>query len=196
MWMTRTWPLLMLAALAACGGPTREDEANLAAANDVDTVIVPEEDAPETAPDEDRDPFDRLGPVRIGARAADLRSAGVAIRTDEPLPGSTCSYARITSLPDVFLMLDGPVVTRIDVATPTHPTLGGLRVGQSEAEALRRLGGRAVVQPHPYTGPEGHYLVVHEAGAPRGLIVETNGKTVQSYRFGNWEQVQWVEGCA
>ena len=83
-----------------------------------------------------------------------------------------------------------------DVGDKRHEGPGGLRVGQSEAEALKRLGGKARVELHPYTGPEGHYLVVHEDGAPRGLIAETDGKQVQSWRIGQWEQVQWIEGCA
>ncbi len=106
------------------------------------------------------------------------------------------AYARIAGLKDLFFMLDGDTVVRIDVDTPGHPTLGGVAIGISEAEALHRLGARAKVQSHPYTGPTGHYLVVHEAGAPFGLIVETDGKKVVSYRIGRWTYVQWKEGCS
>jgi hypothetical protein len=82
------------------------------------------------------------------------------------------------------------------VSGAAHEGPGGLRVGQSEADALRRLGGKAKVELHPYTGPEGHYLVLHADGARDGLIAETDGKTVQSWRIGHWDEVQWIEGCS
>ena len=66
----------------------------------------------------------------------------------------------------------------------------------ADLEAIKRLGSAVVVQPHPYTGPEGHYLIVHKKGDPLGLIFETDGKSVISYRIGRWEQVQWIEGCS
>lgn len=189
------FPLALLAGLAACGspddtrGPAPEETRNIATpAPPLDTQATP-------APRDIVVP-DRLGPVRIGDRVADLRTAGLAVQTEEPMEGSTCSYLRIASLPDVFVMLDGDKVVRIDIATTRHAPVPGLRVGQSEAEALRTLGPSARVEPHPYTGPDGHYLIVHRDGAPLGLIVETNGKQVEAYRFGRWDEVQWIEGCA
>lgn len=141
--------------------------------------------------------FDRLGPIRIGATIGELQRDGLILaKRDDPMEGSTCGYAHFKDMPDVAVMLDGDRVVRIDIGDKQHEALGGVRVGMSEADALKRLGSKAKVEPHPYTGPEGHYLVVHDEGAPRGLIVETDGKEVGSYRFGAWEQVQWVEGCS
>jgi hypothetical protein len=141
-------------------------------------------------------PLDALAGVRVGMTLADLRAAGFEATKDSgPDPDNRCGYARIKGLDDLFFMLDGDTVVRIDVATPGHPTVGGVAVGMGEGEALRRLGARATVEPHKYTGPTGHYLVVHEAKAPFGLILETDGKSILTYRIGRWDQVQWVEGC-
>lgn len=140
-------------------------------------------------------PFDRFGPIRIGASVAELARQGQKVASrDEPVPGSTCSYIRFEGLPDVAAMLDGEKVVRIDISGKQHEGPHGLRIGQSEADALARLGS-AKVELHPYTGPEGHYLILHKDDAPYGLIAETDGKTVLRWRLGQWEQVQWVESC-
>lgn len=192
-------PLLALAALAACG---RADDAGETGPNgaivpesEIEGVGPPPEGPAPAAPVADA-PLDRMAGVRVGMTVADLRAAGFPAQKDDgPDPDNDCGYARIDGMKELFFMLDGDTVVRIDVATRGHPTLGGVEVGMSEAEALRRLGARAKVSPHPYTGPEGHYVSVHAAGDPMGLILETDGKSVLSYRIGRWEQVQWVEGC-
>ena len=203
--LIRALPLLALASLVACGEPPRDNAANDVADGPVVEEIGPvrnalDEDLPRAeAPPEGlaaSDTFDRLGRIRIGATPADLGREGVAVAWhDDPMEGSTYTYATFQGLPDVSVMLDGERIVRIDVSGPQHATLGGVKVGMAESEAIRRLG-RVDVRPHPYTGPQGHYLLIHEEGAPRGLILETDGKTVQTYRFGQWEQVQWIEGCA
>lgn len=206
--MKRALAVLLLAGLAACGEAPRDETANGAAneaagpvveqigpvRNAIDPDMPDEEASPEGAAASDA--FDRLGRIRVGATLAQLGREGVALAGhDDPMEGSTCTYATFQDLPDVSVMLDGERIVRIDVSGPQHATLGGVKVGMAEAEAIRRLG-RVDVRPHPYIGPTGHYLLVHEENAPRGLILETDGKTVQTYRFGQWEQVQWIEGCA
>ncbi|MBO9576776.1 MAG: hypothetical protein J7494_13655 [Sphingobium sp.] len=196
--LSRPLALALFALLAACG---RAKDEHAVASNDV--IVAPGDvanigEAPNTAePEADEPPLDALAGVKVGMAIKDLNAAGlVATKDTGPDPGNTCGYARIASLKDLFFMLDGDTVVRIEVATPGHPTLGGVEVGMSEAEAVRRLGDRVTVQPHPYTGPSGHYLVVHEKGAPLGLIAETDGKKVLSYRIGRWTYVQWKEGCS
>jgi hypothetical protein len=202
--LSRLLPLLALAGLAACG-PKADQAANNSAANE--TVAGTNEatnatnevtlgTAPVSGPVAHN--FDGLGKIRIGATLREMEREGLAVAgQDEPLDEeSTCTYATFKGMPDLAVMMDGERIARIDVGDKQHEGPGGLRVGQSEADALKRLGGKAKVELHPYTGPEGHYLVVHEDGAPRGLIAETDGKQVQSWRIGQWEQVQWIEGCA
>lgn len=200
----RLLPLLTLAGLAACG-PKADETVNNSAANDVAVAINAAANATnQVTPGETPAPapvaqnFDSLGKIRIGATLREMEREGLAVAgQDEPLDEeSICTYATFKDMPDLAVMMDGEHIARIDVGDKRHEGPGGLRVGQSEAEALKRLGGKARVELHPYTGPEGHYLVVHEDGAPRGLIAETDGKQVQSWRIGQWEQVQWIEGCA
>ncbi len=198
--LNRACALALLGLLAACG---RAEEDNAANPTN-DTVVVPDAEsdvaeAPneaEATPVPADSPLDALGGVKVGMTMADLRATGIKAQKDNgPDPDNRCGYARLPSVTDLFFMLDGDTVVRIDTDAPGHPTLGGVEVGMSEAEALRRLGGRAKVRPHPYTGPQGHYLVVHEAKAPLGLILETDGRKVVSYRIGRWDFVQWKEGC-
>ena len=189
----RALTLMALAMLAACNGPANETAPNAVAANNMasltDNAATINAVAPEDAP------LDRFGPIRIGATIADLTGKGLKVASrDEPMPGSTCSYARFKDMPDVAVMLDGEKIVRIDISGKQHEGPHGLRIGQSEPDALARLR-TAKVDLHPYTGPEGHYLILHKDGAPYGLIAETDGKTVLRWRIGQWEQVQWVESC-
>ncbi|MBN8819103.1 MAG: hypothetical protein J0I80_10355 [Sphingomonas sp.] len=195
--------LPLLAALAACSG-AKQDQAPDNAGNEAVNAAAPASsnaagNVAEATPQATPTAFvlDRFGPIRVGATIAALDREGLHVAgRDEPLEGSTCGYATFKGQDDVAAMLDGDRVVRIDVSGAAHEGPGGLRVGQSEADALRRLGSQTKVQPHPYTGPEGHYLILHADGAPNGLIVETDGKTVQSWRIGHWDQVQWIEGCS
>ena len=52
--------------------------------------------------------------------------------------------------------------------------------------------------PHPYTGPEGHYLVYRARAEPYGLIFETHYETgrAETMRVGLWTYVQLIEGCS
>jgi len=185
--------LLAAAGLAGCDRPADNGAPDVATANMSMDNAAGNEAVPTQATGEAA--FGQFGPIRVGATIAELTSEGLNVKgRDEPMPGSTCSYASFEGWPDVGAMLDGERVVRIDISGKQHEGPHGLRVGQSEAEALERLG-NARVEPHPYTGPEGHYLVAHDEGAPLGLIAETDGKTVQSWRIGQWEQVQWVESC-
>lgn len=185
--------LLMIAGLPACD---RADEDQITsnheegAANSATGIPAANELASAYAT------FDRFGPIRIGASLADLESEGLVVAgRDDALPGSTCAYARFRGLDGVAVMLDGERIVRIDISGRQHEGPHGLRVGQSEDDAIHRLG-RPQVKPHPYTGPLGHYLVLLDAGAGTALIAETDGKTVERWRIGQQEQVQWIEGCA
>ena len=195
--LKRCLVLAVLGLLAACGRGTNKNETT--AANE--TLVVPADEAnvivpPDESPPVD-EPLDEMAGVKVGMTVAQLRAAGFdATKDDGPDPGNSCGYARIASLKDLFFMLDGDTVVRIEVATPGHPTLRGIEVGMSEGDVLSRLGPAVKIQSHPYTGPTGHYFSVHREGDPFGLIMETDGKKVVSYRIGRWSFVQWKEGCS
>lgn len=138
-----------------------------------------------------------IGTLRIGTPVAELRRMGA---TGEAYPDEEvdCSYWRAPQWPGLAMMVSGGRVVRIETEDSRYRTASGARVGMSEAE-IRALYGPAMrVEPHPYTGPEGHYLVYRARGEPYGLIVETNYETGRagSIRVGRWRAVQLIEGCS
>jgi hypothetical protein len=136
-----------------------------------------------------------IGTLRIGTPVAALRRMG-ATGENYPDPEIDCSYWRTPRWPGLLMMVSGGRVVRIETEDRRYRTASGARVGMTEAE-IRRLYGSAIqVQPHPYTGPQGHYLVYRARGEPYGLIVETDGDRATQVRVGTWEAVQLIEGCS
>ena len=137
-----------------------------------------------------------VGDLRIGMSVAALRRLG-ARSEGEIEPGGSCAYWHIAGRDGLAMMVVDNRLVRIDVQNGRYRTPSGARVGMSEAEVRRLYGPALRVQPHPYTGPEGHYLVYHRRGAAEGLIFETSHDThrVESLRVGQWEAVQAIEGC-
>jgi hypothetical protein len=140
-----------------------------------------------------------VGELRVGMPLAELRRMG-AKEEFQSEDGVDCSYWTVPR-EDVALMVSGRRVVRIDINNPKYRTPSGARVGMTEAE-VRRIYGRALkVEPHPYTGPEGHYLVYRAKGEPYGMIFETEPvdrkpARVVSFRVGLWKHVQLIEGCS
>jgi hypothetical protein len=90
-----------------------------------------------------------------------------------------------------------PYLERVDVDTTGVLTAEGAGVGDSESRVLELYRGRVRVEPHKYSGPEGHYLVVTRSTDTLFLIIfETDGKRVERYRAGRRPAVEFVEGCA
>ncbi len=98
-----------------------------------------------------------------------------------------------TAGPIGFMIVDDHVA-RIDIGAPSSRTEMGVGVGSTESEVLAAYQGRAAVEPHPYTAPEGHYIVVAPLNE-RGAIFETDGTRVLSFRVGRADAVRWIEGC-
>ena len=76
--------------------------------------------------------------------------------------------------------------------------MSGIHVGSTEDEVKATYGGRVTVEGHPYV-QTGHYLVYTPQDASSrgfGLIFETDGQRVTSFRSGYAEQVTWTEGCS
>jgi hypothetical protein len=88
-------------------------------------------------------------------------------------------------------------VARAEVDSAGVLTAEGVGVGDPESRVLELYSGRVVVQPHKYTGPTGHYLVVT---SPRDsmyrIVFETDGQRVVRYRAGRRPAVDFVEGCS
>jgi hypothetical protein len=109
-----------------------------------------------------------------------------------------CRYYKTDgALPNMAFMTADGVVVRLDVQPGSdQATDTGAKIGDSEAHVLELYKGRVEVQPHKYTGPEGHYLVVKGGDGKVQLVFETDGAKVLNYRAGVEPQVQYVEGCS
>ena len=139
-----------------------------------------------------------VGAVRIGATLAQVNAAlGEQLRPTYDV-NPECDYVDPAGLPPgIALMVNQDTIVRIDVDTTGIPTTEGAAVGDTESRVLEIYSGRVTVQPHKYTGPEGHYLVVKwPADTLHLLIFETDGKKVLNYRAGVRPAVEYVEGCA
>lgn len=143
--------------------------------------------------------LDGIGPVRVGMTIAEVeRLLGATARIDRIEPDDECGYAYLSTIPTgLSLMLSRDTVVRVNVDTSGFLDEAGLGVGSTETEVLARRAGRVRVEPHYYTGPEGHYLIVDDPARPGfRLIYETDGQRVLSVRAGRLPEAELVEGCA
>ncbi len=143
--------------------------------------------------------LDGIGPVRVGMTIADVeRLVGGTARIERIEPDDECGYAYVPGVPEgISFMLSRDTVVRANVQEPGILDDVGLGVGSTEAEVMARRAGKVRVEPHPYTGPEGHYLIVDDPARPGfRLIYETDGQRVVTFRAGRLPEADLIEGCA
>lgn len=140
-----------------------------------------------------------LGPVRVGMT---VEAAAQALgRPLEPVtaPTDECTfYAPATGFDGLSFMVAAGTVARADVTAGGTATTEGVAIGQTEAEAQRRYGGRLRVTAHDYD-LGGHYLTLvptDPADAGFRLVAETDGTKVTSMRAGRLPEVGFTEGCS
>jgi hypothetical protein len=138
-----------------------------------------------------------VGPLRVGLGTADLAERFRAVAGEPyPDPEVDCAYWTSPLYPGLQLMVSGGRLVRIETEDPRYFLPSGARVGLAESELRRRYGARMRVEPHPYMGPEGKYLIVRARHEPLALIVETWDGRARSLRIGYWRSVQLIEGCS
>lgn len=182
----RGWPVtcaISALLLSACG---RADE------------VVP---AGDTTPAATADPW-AASPAGLGAFHVGVTLSALGQALGEPLKATyeisdECDQLPAKGLPaGVVVMVNLDTVVRFDIDSANVPTLEGARVGDSESRVLELYRGRVRVEPHKYTGPEGHYLVVEPPGDTlHGIRFETDGRKVLIYRVGFRSAIELVEGC-
>lgn len=175
--------LASLVVLAGCNSSREESRSGDDAPSAAATLVV----SPEG-----------VGPVRIGSTLAALNAAlGEQLRPAYDV-NPECDYVDPAALPPgIAVMVERDTIVRIDVDTAGVVTPEGAGVGDSEARVIALYRGRVQVQPHKYTGPVGHYLVVTwPTDTLHLLIFETDGQKVVSYRAGIRPAVEYIEGCA
>jgi hypothetical protein len=140
------------------------------------------------------------GDVRIGMTLAQLQAA-IGTLADTAKLNRDCD---IVSASDPYRLPAGVSITqvngrvaRIDVENDSIATDKGIRVGDSEAKVKEAYGNALIVEPHKYI--DGHYLEIKsgsDSATAKGVVYETDGKKVTTFRAGFWDPVRWVEGCA
>jgi hypothetical protein len=142
---------------------------------------------------------DGFGKVRFGMKIAEAEQAlGHKLVPFNAADEEACRYYKVDAAwPDLAFMTADGVIVRLDVQSGADiVTDNGAKIGDTEAHVLELYKGRIDVQPHKYTGPEGHYLIVKGSDGKVQLVFETDGAKVLSYRAGVEPQVQYVEGCS
>jgi hypothetical protein len=139
-----------------------------------------------------------IGRIRTGITVAQLGEAlGAEVKPVYDFNPS-CTHVTPSGLPaGVRLMIVDDTVARVEIDSAGILTAEGAGVGDTESSVILLYQGRVEVQPHKYTGPTGHYLVVTPPDdTMHRIIFETDGERILRYRAGRIPAVQAVEGCA
>ena len=139
---------------------------------------------------------DGVGPVKVGMSLSQLNAV---VHEKFSLPAAKdeqgCFYIKPHQQPSIGLMIEDGRVTRVDIDGPDILTVEGVHVGDSETRAKQVYGHKLKVEPHAYTGPEGHYLTMHSSDGRYGIRFETDeGKIVRFYA-GRANSIAYIEGC-
>jgi hypothetical protein len=146
----------------------------------------------------------RAGPVQIGMTLGTVRRVlgdpTARLEGNAPeVPLNRCAYLESKSLPEgLGFMFEADRVVRIDVFKAGIKTGSGVGVGDTEDRVKRLYSGRITVEPHHYK-PEGHYLNYSPMSAVErnyGMVFETDGAKVTSFRTGTLAAIALVEGCS
>jgi hypothetical protein len=142
--------------------------------------------------------MDAIGRVRVGMDIKALEALVGRATVARIEDGDRCGDARFAEVPaGISFMLDETTVVRIDILEPGFTTTEGIAIGSTESDVLTRYAGKVRIEPHHYTGPEGHYLIVDDPAFPAmRLLFETDGTVVTAMRSGRRDAVELVEGCA
>ncbi|HEY2390175.1 MAG TPA: hypothetical protein VGK22_03300 [Candidatus Angelobacter sp.] len=140
--------------------------------------------------------FNSTGPVKIGMSLSQLNAAlHEKFSMPEDKDEQACFYAEPAKHPGVAIMIEKGYVTRVDVFRPDISSAEGIRIGDSEARAKQVYGNKLKIEPHAYTGPEGHYLTARSSDGLYGIRFETDGKKILSFYAGKKAAISYIEGC-
>lgn len=142
---------------------------------------------------------DGLGPVTIGMNTDQLKQA---LNRRLPYAGGCQAFLSPTKdLTGLSLVIDDGFLTRIDVefyGTDSRPlavkTEAGIGLKSSEEDLRNAYAGRTRIQPAPLD-PSWHSIYVDWTGHTRGMVFETDGKSVKSIRVGEYAAISNRESC-
>lgn len=204
--------------LLATPSPTTNTPAQASAQKD-DAAKRSLDSAPDSAVDADADAaadaaapavvsvaLDHAGDVLVGQRFSEVQAEGQwhsAGLSDGEAAGA-CEYYERGSLPEgVAMMVEDDHVQRFDLASIdgsteaiTQPGPFGLRLGMTEAEALKRLPPGSTRKPHAYDPETGHYLTWQDPGSDLAIRLEIFDGMISTLYWGASGAVELKEGCA
>lgn len=107
-----------------------------------------------------------------------------------------CQHRQAPQQPGVRYTLAGDVITRAETRDARYPTISGVRVGDSLAQAQKAYGKRLSTGAHPYFA-QGKVLTVYSPDRKFALVMETNDQgRIITLRGGRLPDVGWLEGCS
>ena len=183
--------LLLVVPLLACA-PSARDRADTAR---VARDTVADSSVADTTPRQWVVRADGIGPLKVGVPlAAASQALGETLRVGQ----AGCDHVKPTTMPKgIRLMVIDDTVARVEIDSAGIMTAEGAQVGDSESRVLELYGARARIEPHKYTYPDGHYVVITPPGDTlHRIIFETFKGLVTMYRAGRVPEVQLVEGCS
>jgi hypothetical protein len=120
--------------------------------------------------------MDSFGPIHVGMTLERTRDITGPAATEQLLQND-CGFLMLHRDGVQFMIRNGKV-SRIDVIDAQHPTLSGLRVGDSEGRAHHVYERRLEVKRHAYDD-NGHHLVLRSEDKKRAVLLETDGKLIR-----------------
>ena len=90
-------------------------------------------------------------------------------------------------------------VVRVDVTKVGIRTASGAGVGDTENKIKQSYPGRITIEAHHYLPEKGHYLDYSPKDTVErkyGIVFETDGEKVTSFRAGTQAAIALVEGCS
>ncbi len=135
-----------------------------------------------------------VGRIKIGMTLAQLSAALHQELAADERDDKGCFYITPRGHNNVsFMIIDGNVV-RVEVGAPGVATSTGIQVGDSEERVGKVYGTRVKVTDHQYVDT-GHYLTVRSADGRYGVRFETDKGKITMFYAGNYDAIQYVEGC-
>jgi hypothetical protein len=137
---------------------------------------------------------DGVGPVKFGMTLAQLSAVLHQELAADERDEQGCFYINPHGHDNVsFMIIDGHVA-RVEVGAPGVKTSTGIQVGDSEAQVRKVYGAKMKVTAHTYIDG-GHYLTVRSADGRYGVRFETDKGKIMAFYAGNYDAIQYVEGC-
>ena len=113
---------------------------------------------------------DGIGPVKIGMSLSQLNAVlhEKFSKPTEEWESQECFYVKPSRHPHITFMIEDGRVSRVDVDAAVVAASSGIRVGDSEARALKTYGSALKIDSHQYI-ENGHYLTIQSSSGRYGI---------------------------